>query len=204
MAGLVQHDNVEKVSGGLSEIVKELLLHWHSESGGLLDPAGFAITLRGKTMLVRFSLYGMISDEGNIKQTLRSKGAAGMRPCNRCCNIISKYHGTNLDIDAVMCIHLSRKRIGTFSRYWSTCTALTQNVAKQSLRLKKKSMVGIGHPLVCWQILWQGLCCHHRNAITIFFMCYFQMAFAMSKSHSFGTQSKGRLGLLCKTWSNLF
>ena len=100
VAGLVQHDNVEKVSGGLSEIVKELLLHWHSESGGLLDPAGFAITLCGKTMLVRFSLYGMISDEGNIKQTLRSKGAAGMRPCIRCCNIISKYHGTNLDIDA--------------------------------------------------------------------------------------------------------
>ena len=96
VASLIQHENVPKVPGGLSHIMKALLLHWHS--GGILDPAGLSIDLNGQPTLVRFKVRGMVSDEAATKLVMQFKGASGLKPCGKCVNVISKFHSRMIDL----------------------------------------------------------------------------------------------------------
>lgn len=83
----------EGVGTRLSSIVRHLLIDWCNVNGGILHPSGISIVIGGESLLLRFQLHGMVSDESAMKYVLQNKGAAGLKPCARCCNIISKFHG---------------------------------------------------------------------------------------------------------------
>lgn len=99
VAGLVTTEKASKLPGGLSQLMRHVLLHWVASPEGILQPAGFAVVLDNQPVLLRFQLYGLVSDESALKQVLMSKGAAGMKPCLRCMNVISKYHGQTLGLE---------------------------------------------------------------------------------------------------------
>ncbi len=96
VAGIVKHEKVAFIPGGMSEVVKEMLTHWYNV--GVLTPAGFCIDINNEPTLVRFRLHGCISDEAAMKLILDCKGAAGMKPCCKCSNVISKFHGQKLEL----------------------------------------------------------------------------------------------------------
>ena len=99
VAGVVTTAKAAEVTGGLSEILKKILLHWLQSADGILHPAGFSLLLRGQHELVRFKLHAMIADEAALRGVLLAKGASGLKPCSKCYNIISKWHGREYQLD---------------------------------------------------------------------------------------------------------
>lgn len=97
---VVKTDTVSQGPCSLSEITRLIFHHWLEASVGVLHPSGFPVKINGSPVLVRFTLEHMITDEAAMKSIICSKGAAGMKPCSRCANIISKYHGHKFDLVA--------------------------------------------------------------------------------------------------------
>ena len=99
VAGVVTTAKAALVTGGLSEILKNILLHWFQSADGILHPAGFSLLLQGQHQLVRFKLHALITDEAAMRGVLLSKGASGLKPCSKCYNIISKWHGKEYQLE---------------------------------------------------------------------------------------------------------
>lgn len=77
------------VVGGMSKCMKELV------RAILFDPCnmsqvGVALKLPAPT-LVRWSIAKLIGDEAALKTVWLSKGAAGIRPCFFCANVVSRH-----------------------------------------------------------------------------------------------------------------
>lgn len=98
VAGILKHEKVSLIPGGMSEVVKEMLAYWYNQ--GILNPSGFSLDINSEATLVRFKLHGCISDEAAMKSILDCKGASGMKPCCKCSNVISKFHGKKLNLQA--------------------------------------------------------------------------------------------------------
>lgn len=98
VGGVVTHQKANLVHGGLSAVMKAVLTHWVASSNGILNQAGFSLKIDEEHWLVRFSLHAFVADESALSSVLSSKSASGMKPCSKCFNIISKYHGTAWDI----------------------------------------------------------------------------------------------------------
>lgn len=84
------------VEGGVSQCMRQLL------RGILLEPCGLGgvgMSLALPTpKLVRLQIRTLVGDESALKATWDSKGAAGVRPCFFCANVVTRRSG--LDIGA--------------------------------------------------------------------------------------------------------
>lgn len=99
-AGVICHDKVNgDIDGGLSHVIRNLLLRWSTEPAGILSQGGFVVSVNGQPHLVRLQMHGLISDEQAMKLILQCKGAAGTKPCQRCYNVISKRHGKKFGLE---------------------------------------------------------------------------------------------------------
>ena len=104
VAGLITHEKATLVEGGMSAIFAKVLNHWVNSSYGILNKAGFSLEIDGAHYLVRFALHAFVADEAALRSVLQSKGASGMKPCAKCYNVISKFHGGTWDIHGDECI----------------------------------------------------------------------------------------------------
>lgn len=99
VGGIITNAKASSVQGGLSEVFKAILLHWHHSDHGVLHRSGFSVELGdGEHWLFRCKLHALITDEAALRSVLSSKGAAGMKPCCKCYNIVSKWHGASFDL----------------------------------------------------------------------------------------------------------
>ena len=98
VGGVITNGKAASVCGGLSEVFKNILLHWHHSDHGILHRSGFSVELEGEHWLFRCKLHALITDEAALRSVLGSKGAAGMKPCSKCYNIVSKWHGASFDL----------------------------------------------------------------------------------------------------------
>ena len=82
---------VHTIPGGISCVVKLLLRSLFEELK--LTSVGFPIMCDDGPALVRVAFGNLIADEAAIKATFMFKGAAGLRPCLLCQNIVSLHSG---------------------------------------------------------------------------------------------------------------
>ena len=78
VGGVVTHGKAKSVHGGLSEVMKEVLTHWVKSTHGILNRAGFSLTIDEEHLLARFSLHAFVADESALSSVLSSKSASGM------------------------------------------------------------------------------------------------------------------------------
>ena len=95
---VIQSDTVSYGDCSLSEITRLLFLHWKDPAQGVLGEGGFAVRINQVPTLIRLRVTEMITDEAAMKTVLCSKGAAGLKPCCRCANIVSRYHGDRFEL----------------------------------------------------------------------------------------------------------
>ena len=82
--GLVQHQDLDRVSGGMSRLMALVSRELHKHSGFHLSlPSGQKwCSLRAKTYF--------LSDAEAQRATWSVKGSSGLKPCLFCCNVLSK------------------------------------------------------------------------------------------------------------------
>ena len=92
----IRHTMVDKVSGKMSAVVRQLLRRLFigsdsaSQRGILIDGIGPG----GAPALIFFKLSNLLYDEDGAKQALCLKGAAGVVPCALCKNVHGIYDAT--------------------------------------------------------------------------------------------------------------
>ncbi len=93
-AGLVRTDVVNNVQGGMTCVMARFftayLMHW--------PDAGFAITIAGRSILVRARTQFLYADIAGHKLTFSCKGSSGLKPCRKCSNVVSKTAGRDLGL----------------------------------------------------------------------------------------------------------
>ena len=82
---------VHTIPGGISCVVRHLMKSMFEDSKW--TSVGFPIMADDGPALVRVVFGSMIADEAAIKATFMFKGAAGLRPCLQCKNIVSLNSG---------------------------------------------------------------------------------------------------------------
>ena len=85
--GVLQHDEVERVAGGMSRLMALVSCELHSQQ----HLSGFPLTLASgrKVCKLRARSY-FLSDADAQRSTWSVKGSSGLKPCLHCCNVISK------------------------------------------------------------------------------------------------------------------
>ena len=83
--GLALHSDISNW-GGMSVVMKEIMKTL--QACKLTE--GLPMKLNGCDYLLRMEVYAFIGDYEAVRQCFDSKGSAGIRPCHRCINIISK------------------------------------------------------------------------------------------------------------------
>ena len=84
---------VERIPGGVSALLKQILVAMfvdgpHNFTRGFVVPHGSAVRV------FRARLVGFLADEKGHKEFLAIKGAAGLKPCISCMNVVNFIHKT--------------------------------------------------------------------------------------------------------------
>ena len=89
IVGSLRHEVITNIQGGLSNVMQVLFRHIFLGDHGL-HSRGIVLHVNGvaKLMFCKFGL--LLADEAALKSTFDFKGAAGIRPCVFCSNVISK------------------------------------------------------------------------------------------------------------------
>lgn len=177
VAGVITHQKADSIEGGTSAIFASILNHWVKSSNGILNKAGFSLEIDGLQYLARFSLHAFVSDEAALRALLAWKGAAGMKPCARCYNVIYKYHGGTWDIQEndhiidITCAEYQNFLQFTDQQIFDIQSELQETYASASaseLKQKNKCLVLCIAPQGCLLTHWCVLCFHRANATMIF------------------------------------
>ena len=91
--GTLRSTLADKVPGGVSGLIKQVLLTFFNPGGASLSN-GVVIAHSGGSLLVTAELGGFLMDEKAHNQVLGSKGASGTKPCltcKNCYNRVSKH-----------------------------------------------------------------------------------------------------------------
>ena len=86
---VVRHSMIEKVKGGWSRMLTAFLKLMMLGTNGL-QTCGFPISVSNVEVVVWGCMGYMFSDGDGLRLALDWKGASGLRPCWRHCNIVSK------------------------------------------------------------------------------------------------------------------
>ena len=103
---ILRHDKISKVPGGLSEVAKQLVWTFLKDSPNFLN--GVTLQLGAEKVKVTAKITNVIGDESALKSFWSSKGAAGMRPCMMCKNIIAKGSKVLRHLDTPYWIDISQ------------------------------------------------------------------------------------------------
>jgi hypothetical protein len=85
----VRSSLVTRLDGGMSHLFKVLMPLFFGTSHHLTN-SGVSLLLHGQHHVLHAKLGVMVSDEAALKAVLQAKGAAGMKPCVCCMNVVSK------------------------------------------------------------------------------------------------------------------
>ena len=103
--GAIRSQQVKLIKGGLSAAFK----HWVKLFVAPLHNFEKGVTCHfgdGSVRLLFAKLSGVVADEDALRGMFRFKGSAGIKPCFKCCNLVSVR--SNLDGDgAVGCEQLA-------------------------------------------------------------------------------------------------
>lgn len=178
VGGVITHPEANSVDGGMSAIFASILNHWVKSSHGILNKAGFPLEIGGAQYLVRFSLHAFVADEAAIRSVLASKGAAGMKPCARCYNVISKYHGGTWDIqDGDHIIDITCAEYQKFLQFTDQqifdiqkqLQDIDASASASELKKKNNCLVLYTAPQGCSLTHWCVLCFRRANVTMIFY-----------------------------------
>ena len=118
--GVLRSTVVKEVIGGLSCALRLLLRAFTMESHGFTD--GVLLPLDSGPTLLFAKLRIHLGDEAALSQGLSIKGASGIRPCLKCCNVLKKdsglAHRRPLDLVEVSCSDTSRFVQNTDRSVW--------------------------------------------------------------------------------------
>ena len=99
---VVRHSMIEQVIGGWSRMLRDFLrLLFFGPHG--LSTVGVAVTVGGETLVFWCCMGRLLSDGDGIRLALDWKGAAGLKPCFRHHNVVSKTSGLQSDIYVDIC-----------------------------------------------------------------------------------------------------
>ncbi len=95
--GIIRHELVKQVKGGMSGVMRILFRGMFDDR---LCITGIPILLE-RPLLVFWNLHSLVADEAALKSTWGAKGAAGIRPCMICRNVLKL--GTLVAPSAYLC-----------------------------------------------------------------------------------------------------
>ena len=133
---VLRHSVVEQLRGGLSQAVKLLVASFFN------GPVNFSsgVELDGCTSALKAELSNILGDEAALKSIWSSKGAAGMKPCMCCKNVISKNTSIMGYVDATYFVTVEHTRVADFDlnsneEIW----AMADDLALQNRVLNKQA-----------------------------------------------------------------
>ena len=92
---LVRDDDVQKVCGGLSAVVRALLAAMCLPANSQLTGPGELLQFSNEVYILQVNVNNLLADEAALKGEFSTKGASGMKPCMKCLNVVSKASGAS-------------------------------------------------------------------------------------------------------------
>ncbi|CAE8715593.1 unnamed protein product, partial [Polarella glacialis] len=145
---VMRNTTVHKIENGMSNVVRHILRELFLPAHGFMH--GVTLNL-GTPVLFFATISNVLGDEAALKTTWSSKGAAGLKPCMLCKNVVSRSSGLADSSDFLQDITCPAHALfgcASATDIW----ALADTLAEQKLVLSKKDFAnlematGLSHP----------------------------------------------------------
>jgi hypothetical protein len=145
---VMRNTTVHKIENGMSNVVRHILRELFLPAHGFMH--GVTLNL-GTPVLFFATISNVLGDEAALKTTWSSKGAAGLKPCMLCKNVVSRSSGLADSSDYLQDITCPVHALfdcASATDIW----ALADKLAEQKLVLSKKDFAnlematGLSHP----------------------------------------------------------
>ena len=90
VACMVRTAELDKVQGGISQVMRSLLHVFWSSDGFNLERTGMRCPRPSGPLHLRGTLAGILADEKGLKDVFSVKGSSGTKPCLLCKNIVTR------------------------------------------------------------------------------------------------------------------
>jgi hypothetical protein len=124
---ILRHTVIQEVVGGWSNVLRLILTRIFMGVHGI-QTVGIPITIGDRVVVIHAKLKWLFSDGDGLRSGLDWKGAAGMKPCFRHWNVLSKssdlLRGDEDDYVDITCHDCSRFRCWTSGELYSTIDLL--------------------------------------------------------------------------------
>ena len=147
LGGLLRTSKVGKVEGGMTCIFGKHLATFFGEEHNLAR-TGFTVHAADGRVATIFAVLGTtVGDEAALKQLWAVKGAAGMRPCILCRNLISERAGLDLGpgnrlVDTT-CSKLSSFEPHTDDTIWECARRVSSPLLSRNGRERLTTLLGV-------------------------------------------------------------